>query len=478
MRWMLKILFCIVFLISACAGSDEEMAAPETEPDMEIRPGTDLPNLPGTPDAGPDNNEQNGDRPDMGTTVEMERSCPQGSCIVGATQCAGEDLQNCIEDPIHPGCGTWETRECFSEQEVCIQGACQVPMGCIDNDGDGHGINCAAGPDCDDSDSEKFPGNPEVCDGKDNDCSGAADDGLGVGQSCTRGTGTCTSMGVTACDEDGNTYCDAPEPMGSAEICDGMDNDCDGVPDNGNVCSMCTTDINEPNDTLASGVPLGVGDRQYGYTCPMDAEFFSLPSLIDDQEYRIYLAAPQALSDLELLLYENGSVVQTVSSPGLDYEGVQFVAMPNTDYAVEVRNPGGAENLFSVALVDTSTICPAEDAFAPNHNQADAAFLMRGWTIDGTFCQSTPDFYRLSEVPAGSQITVTMTDEMLSTGDLDLFLYEDPDNDGQYTLAKRQTQSSNSNEILTHTPSSTTDFILVVDIFAGIGDRYTLTWNY
>jgi hypothetical protein len=49
--------------------------------------------------------------------------------------------------------------------------------GCIDNDGDGRGQNCPLGPDCNDADSRIFPGNREVCDGVDNDCDGQTDEG-------------------------------------------------------------------------------------------------------------------------------------------------------------------------------------------------------------------------------------------------------------------------------------------------------------
>ncbi|NIU02263.1 MAG: hypothetical protein GWN01_15575, partial [Nitrosopumilaceae archaeon] len=46
----------------------------------------------------------------------------------------------------------------------------------VDNDGDGF----PTGLDCDDSEPNAFPGNPEIEDGIDNDCNGLIDDGLSV----------------------------------------------------------------------------------------------------------------------------------------------------------------------------------------------------------------------------------------------------------------------------------------------------------
>ncbi|MBD3415205.1 MAG: hypothetical protein GF421_12355 [Candidatus Aminicenantes bacterium] len=52
---------------------------------------------------------------------------------------------------------------------------------CIDNDGDGYGEGCAAGPDCDDTDPSVNPGAEEICgDGIDNNCDGQIDEGCGT----------------------------------------------------------------------------------------------------------------------------------------------------------------------------------------------------------------------------------------------------------------------------------------------------------
>ena len=68
----------------------------------------------------------------------------------------------------------------------------------------------------------------EVCDGKDNDCNGEADDGVAGGEQCGSDVGEC-SFGEEAC-LDGKWTCVGGQSPGE-EVCNGKDDDCDGTID-------------------------------------------------------------------------------------------------------------------------------------------------------------------------------------------------------------------------------------------------------
>lgn len=105
-----------------------------------------------------------------------------------------------------------------------------------DADGDGHDdINCG-GDDCDDDNGARWPGNIEVCDSRDvdEDC-----DYTSFGLKDADGDGytdaTCCNddpSGGSICGLDCNDG-DAAVHRGLPDVCDGSDNDCDGATDEG-----------------------------------------------------------------------------------------------------------------------------------------------------------------------------------------------------------------------------------------------------
>ncbi|MBM4355571.1 MAG: hypothetical protein FJ109_17580, partial [Deltaproteobacteria bacterium] len=90
----------------------------------------------------------------------------------------------------------------------------------------------------------------ELCDLKDNDCDGQTDEeNPEGGQACGVTKGECKS-GIKVC-VDGKVLCQNEIPP-TDEVCDGKDNDCDGVADN-----KLKADDKEQNDTCSSPKDIG-----------------------------------------------------------------------------------------------------------------------------------------------------------------------------------------------------------------------------
>jgi MYXO-CTERM domain-containing protein len=154
-------------------------------------------------------------------------------CTVGVGRCKRQGVLACKPDGSGVTCSSTPGGICPAAElspgtpalEVCgAAPGCEAPTAadCADDDCDGladenMSCSCAA--------------KPEVCNGLDDDCNGKVDDVAAV--ACGLAIGECRP-GITTCVDDGQggkkTMCvggTAPSP----ELCDGKDNDCDGVVD-------------------------------------------------------------------------------------------------------------------------------------------------------------------------------------------------------------------------------------------------------
>lgn len=210
------------------------------------------------------------------------------SCAVGANGDDGKAIDcDDSKSSIYPGA----MEVCDSFDNDCNG---QIDEGC-DSDGDtfcdsgmklyGSNSMCpgtlfkgegTSGSDCDDTNANINPGSTEVCDGVDNDCDKNTDEGCTCTDYDKDGYDTCGTgeMGDDGKPEDCNDKSWDRYP-GAVEVCDGVDNDCDGVIDESGVC--CNDGDSDSYDTCALG---SEGDDGKVFDCD-DANQYKNPGAME-----------------------------------------------------------------------------------------------------------------------------------------------------------------------------------------------------
>jgi hypothetical protein len=152
-------------------------------------------------------------------TLGLAAAVLASACAKGAEEATSE-LDSTTAQPDGGDAAPGACATPCAEGEACSAGQC-VP-GSTDWDHDG----APAATDCDDHDGSVHPGAAETCNGKDDDCDGAIDDGFDLDAD---GAASC-AVGTKPAD------CDDADPAvypGAAEACNGVDDDCDGTVDEG-----------------------------------------------------------------------------------------------------------------------------------------------------------------------------------------------------------------------------------------------------
>ena len=234
--------------VQADADDPGEEGTRDTLPPEDTRPPSDT-----TPDGDPS------PRPDQPTLDELrdlpdDFSLEVGALCVRAAQCESANCARFVAGIEEGVC----TSRCSSDdncpdgwqcalirtESLDVEFVCVDPGFCLDRDGDGFGAGPGcAGFDCDDTDPTIYFGAPEVCNGRDNNCDGVVDNApVDAGASCDTGLLGICSAGVTAC-RGGVLECQQAR-FPQIEVCNGEDSNCDGTVDSGNPGGglPCSTD--------------------------------------------------------------------------------------------------------------------------------------------------------------------------------------------------------------------------------------------
>jgi len=221
--------------------------------------------------------------------------CPDGFFCDGSgscgERCLGSTLcgRRCVDPNNDPancgGCGA----ACI-DGEVCSNGTCALECSggtlrcgnrCVDPNNDpGHcgdcKTACAIGQICLArvcSDRVPCAAHSELCNHADDNCDGRVDEAFEgapfhLGEACTVGIGACVNKGAIDCAADGlSTECNVSPHPKQAEVCNSLDDDCDGIVDyeldGGIPVAACACD--DPALSLISAEPC---DAISGCTVP------------------------------------------------------------------------------------------------------------------------------------------------------------------------------------------------------------------
>ena len=165
---------------------------------------------------------------------------------------------------------------CPSGQRQIQQGAgCVINPECTDADSDTYFSEegCGTAVDCNDENFEVNPGASESCNGIDDNCDAQVDEGFNLGDSC--GTGACTGGTVICSDNGTGATCSTYSNM-SAEVCNGLDDDCDGQVDE-------PEDLSPPPCSLQAGVCSGSVQECGGASGWLACDYLDIPEYEVDE---------------------------------------------------------------------------------------------------------------------------------------------------------------------------------------------------
>jgi hypothetical protein len=238
-------------------------------------PGTGACSNPNASNGTPCNDKNACTQKDMCTGGVCAGTAPSEACNTGKLGVCAAGTSACLNDAVV--CN--QTQQ--PSAEVC-NGLDDDCDGVVDNGNPGGGLACNTGRPgvCAAGTTACTAGavacnqtqqpSAEVCNGLDDDCDGVVDNGNpGGGLACNTGRPGVCAAGTTACTA-GAVACNQTQQP-SAEVCNGLDDDCDGVVDNnpgGSTPLTCNdNNCNTVNDVCIGGLCVGT-DPCADVTCP------------------------------------------------------------------------------------------------------------------------------------------------------------------------------------------------------------------
>ncbi len=194
-------------------------------------------------------NDETGDTAEVcnGVDDNCDGTIDEGcSCTTGATQPCGTSVGACTMGTQTCAAGAWgacvggtapsaelcnmidDDCDGMTDEPFTLGGACDGPDADLCAEGM---VVCSAtgGTMC----SDMTGNSVEICDAIDNNCNGAIDEGFAVGSMCDGPDADLCAEGSFMCDASGGASC-SDATGDSVETCNGVDDDCDGSIDEGN----------------------------------------------------------------------------------------------------------------------------------------------------------------------------------------------------------------------------------------------------
>jgi hypothetical protein len=227
----------------------------------------------------------------LGIVVCAVTGGPKATCSTnpdGPASQATEEVCTATGTPIDEDCDGWTDEEgasyCVGYYED-VDGDKYGKNGvkkCLCTKGNVPNYTASVGLDCDDSDPNVHPKAAELCNAKDDDCDSLTDEDFPVGEACNCPPSLCFN-GHFECDPlTGGVKCVGCDETSTQEICDGQDNDCDGVVDNGftysgvafgqpclgaGLCGVGVVECATPNQATCSTNPDGSNRQDKPEVC-------------------------------------------------------------------------------------------------------------------------------------------------------------------------------------------------------------------